>query len=157
MNRYLKANRMINSLINEGEKKFILYPFGEQGMMIKRILNERYGIQEMAIVDNKLADISDNSKVISLDKLNEMDTNDIKVLLTSDNEEIYSEIRYDITKYISLENLIDVFSYSMYFDKQVYYDQSDFCMDPRVSALETAARDIYKNIVGGGYSRMWCI
>jgi len=45
----------------------------------------------------------------------------------------------------------------MYFDKQVYYDQSDFCMDPRVSALETAARDIYKNIVGGGYSRMWCI
>lgn len=149
MNRYLKANRVINTLINEGIKKFILYPFGEQGMMIKRILNERYGIQEIAIVDDKLADVTNNSRVIPIDKLKGMDTNDIKVLLTSDNEEIYSEIRYEITKYISLKNLVDVFSYSMYFDKQVYYDESDFYMDPRVSALEAAMRDIYKNMVGG--------
>ena len=53
MDHYLKAERVVESLINEGHRKFILYPFGKQAMMIKEILNKRYGIEEEHIIDNK--------------------------------------------------------------------------------------------------------
>lgn len=149
MDHYLKAERVVESLINEGHRKFILYPFGKQAMMIKEILNKRYGIEEEHIIDNKLAYTSNNKKIISLNKLNEINTDDKIVLLTSDNEEIYSEIRYQIMLYVKLDRIVDVFSYSMYFDKQVYFDDSDFRMWPRVAALEAAAREIYKNNVKG--------
>lgn len=150
MNRYIKANRVIENLIKEGYKRFILYPFGEQGMMIKRILNERYGIEEEYIVDNKLVELSKNDRIISLDKLKDIDISDIKILLTSDNEEIYSEIRFAIMQYVGLDKVVDVFSYSMYFDKQVYYDISDYSTSlPRVAALEMTAREIYNNGIEG--------
>ena len=52
MDRFVKADRVICDLIRRGVKEFALFPFGEQGMFIKRILNERYGIKEKYIIDN---------------------------------------------------------------------------------------------------------
>lgn len=148
MNHYLKANRVIENLVKNGNKKFILYPFGEQGMMIKRILNERFGIEEQYILDNGLAGIAENKKIKPVNYLSEIDMDEMLVLLTSDNEGIYSEIRFQLMKYVRLEKIIDVFSYSMYFDPKVYYDTTDF-RHPRISALEAVSREIYYNKIEG--------
>ena len=48
---------IISKMLEKGysvEDKFILYPFGMQGKMVKAILNLYFGIQEYAIVDNNL-------------------------------------------------------------------------------------------------------
>ena len=45
----------IEKAMNKGYKKFYIYPFGTNGLLTKCILNERYGIQESGIFDNKLA------------------------------------------------------------------------------------------------------
>lgn len=118
MNHYLKADRVIADLIEKGNKKFILFPFGEQGNLIKSILNNRYGVEEELIVDSKLAKISKNPKIISLADLKNVDMSEALVLLTSDNENIYSELRYQLMQYVALEKIVDVFSVSMYFDKK---------------------------------------
>ena len=117
-------------------------------MMIKNILNLRYGIQEEFIVDNKLAEISENKNIISLKDLKEKNINDMIVLLTSDMEGIYSEIRAQLMEVVDISKIIDVFSYSMYFDKEMYYEVTDF-KHPRIMALEAAAREIYYNHVDG--------
>lgn len=148
MNHYLKADRVLSNLIKQGKKKFILFPFGEQGILIKDILNKRYGILEEYIVDNRLAEISNDKKVISLKDIEKIDLKDKLVLLTSDNEEIYSEIRYQLMQYVDLKYIVDVFSYSMYFDREMYYAVTDF-RHPRLAALEAAAREIYNNEVRG--------
>ncbi len=33
----------------------VIYPFGQQGMLVKQILNWRYGIEEAFICDEKLS------------------------------------------------------------------------------------------------------
>ena len=65
MDYFSKADRVIGSLVNgEGKTQFIIYPLGERGMLVKRILNKIYGIEEKYIVDNGKAAIS-NKKIIT--------------------------------------------------------------------------------------------
>lgn len=45
----------IEHCMDEGYKNFIIYPFGDIGFQAKQILNIRYGVQEAAIIDNRLA------------------------------------------------------------------------------------------------------
>lgn len=148
MNHFLKADRVIKDLVVKGYKKFILFPFGEQGNMIKGILNNRYGIVETYIVDNGLAGISSSDKIISLEQMKQLDLSDQLILLTSDNEAVYSELRYQLLQCVSIDKVIDVFSYSMYFDEKVYYEDP-LNSHPRLQALERAACEIYKNGVEG--------
>ncbi len=117
--------------------------------MIKNILNLRYGIQEEYIVDNKLSEISNNKNIISLKDLKEKNIDDMIILLTSDMNNIYSEIRKQLMEVVDIEKIVDVFSYSVYFDKDMYYNVTDFKDDPRLMALESAAREIYYNHVDG--------
>ena len=99
------------------------------------------------IIDNNLADeFPDHFKKISyLEKIN---TDDIIVLLTSDKESCYRELRLELMKYIPVSQFIDIFSHSMYFDKDIYYDQP-YERHPRLRALEYVHREIYMNNVDG--------
>ena len=103
MNHYVKADRMIGELVKNGKNKFILFPFGEQGMLVKSILNNRYGIEEELIVDNKLSKISCNKKIVSIEELENVNMDDKLVLLTSDSNKIYSEIRHELLQYVLLQ------------------------------------------------------
>lgn len=147
MEKYLKADRIIRTLIQEGRTEFAIYPFGEFGMLVKDILNKRYGITEKYIIDNKLGKYSLNKTIITLDEFVLNKENNITILLSSDGAG-YTEIRYELLKRVDISKVIDVFSYSMYFDKNVYYDLANY-EHPRVSALESAAREIYRNNVVG--------
>ncbi len=77
----------IKNLIDMGVKKFVIFPFGEEGMMTKKILNECFGIEEQFIVDNGLTKY--NSKIKSSDFLmtflEKEESSDIYVLFTSYN------------------------------------------------------------------------
>lgn len=148
MDHFIKADRVIRGLVERGHRKFILYPFGEQGSLIKSILNNRYGIEETYIVDNGLVGLSSNCKIISLQDMKKLDLTDQIILLTSDNEAIYSILRYQLLQYVDIEKVVDVFSYSMYFDENVYYEKP-YNSHPRLHALERAACEIYKNKVEG--------
>ncbi len=69
MSYFKKANRVLKRLIQSGKKDFVIFPFGERGMQIKQILNQRYGITERYVVDNGLAEESDNPDILSLKAL----------------------------------------------------------------------------------------
>ena len=44
--------RCIEKKLDEGFRKFIIYPLGDVGIQVKQVLNTMYGIQESCIIDN---------------------------------------------------------------------------------------------------------
>lgn len=97
----------IEKQVKLNHKKFILYPFGERGILIKKILNECYGINEEIIIDNHLSKYNKNIKEISY--LKEIDWRKYIVLITSENPDSYDDIRKEIRKYVLEENIVDLF------------------------------------------------
>ena len=61
--RYIFICNAIERALRAGKRDFIIYPFGMNGMMTKRILNERYLIQEKMLVDNRLCDFRADVKI----------------------------------------------------------------------------------------------
>lgn len=88
-------------------KKFILFPFGKQGMLTKKILNEVFGIHEEYIIDNYLYKI--NPKIKGLSYLSQIDCKQYVILITSDNEELYGELRKQVRQYADDNNIVDIF------------------------------------------------
>jgi len=151
VNYFEKADRVLKKLIGEGKKDFIIFPFGMRGMELKHILDQRYGIKERYIVDNGISSISKDTHIINLAELQERDISGITVLLANDNEKTFNELRSNLRKVIDKNKIVDVYSYSMYFDEEVYheYNYLNYLGDVRFAALESAAREIYSNHVQG--------
>lgn len=144
MDYYSKADRVIGNLLRGGAKaKFIIYPLGERGMLVKQILNEVYGIEEEYIVDNRKAEISKNKKIITIEQLKNINLKDTVILLTSDREDIYSELRCCLMGVVDLKQVVDIFSYSAYFDQGIFGDNIVDFPDVRIAALCASAREIY--------------
>lgn len=114
----------------------VLYPFGQHGMLVKQILNWRYGIQEVFICDEKLS--VKNPEIKSLWDLSQIDTSKFHFIITSDNLSYYDEIRSNLRKYVKEKNIIDLFSC-----KPLMTDE------PRIASLELAAREIYSKDIDG--------
>jgi len=51
---YQRIKNAIESTLNTFKRSFIIYPYGEYGMLTKQILNDSFGIKEKYIIDNKL-------------------------------------------------------------------------------------------------------
>ena len=74
-------------------------------MMVKDILNKRYGIQEECIADNLLANVSYDKSIIPVSSLGDMDMNGRKVLLAQQRDfETDSAVRLELLKYVGIEN-----------------------------------------------------
>ncbi len=51
LSSYWKIDRTIRHCLDRGYSKFIIYPYGENGLLIKNILNDAYGIREALVID----------------------------------------------------------------------------------------------------------
>ncbi len=60
MNRYARIRKIINEAVDRGITDFAIFPYGEIGMLAKRILNECFGITERAVIDNGLCRYNPN-------------------------------------------------------------------------------------------------
>lgn len=107
MDYYVCIRKAIEKQILLKRRKFILFPFGEQGMLAKRILNEVFGIQEEYIIDNYLSQM--NPKIKELSYLSQIDCSQYIILITSDNEKIYDELRGQVRKYVDDKYIVDIF------------------------------------------------
>lgn len=149
MDYFSKADRVIGDLVRAGNSQFIIYPLGERGKLVKRILNKMYGIEERYIVDNGKEARTESNKIITTEELKNIDIENAVILLTSDREDIYSEIRCQLLEAVDSKQIVDVFSHSAYYDKNIYSDHITDFLDVRVAALCAAAREIYYYHVKG--------
>ena len=90
MANYSRIDTMVRATVLSRPKKIAICPFAEDGMLAKKILNQRYGIKESLIIDNRLAEI--NADIISVEDLEEQDTKGLTVLLMIQNREINRQL-----------------------------------------------------------------
>lgn len=90
MVNYSRIDTMIRATVLSRPKKIAICPLAEEGLMAKQILNQRYGIEEACIIDNRLAKINQN--IISVEDLKGRDTEGMVVLLMIQNREINQQL-----------------------------------------------------------------
>ena len=104
---FLTISKAIRGQLDKGNNKFIVYPFGEFGILTKQILEQQYNITDTIYVD---CDISKyNSLVHSVDELEVLVSDKTRVLLfVSANLEIHSELLETLKIYFFEDEINDV-------------------------------------------------
>ena len=83
--------RCIEQQYESGGARFIIYPYGELGLLTNDILKKRYGIQDAIVVDNKLSRY--NKDVLPMSALTEeMVDEKTRILFALDNGAFFKEV-----------------------------------------------------------------
>lgn len=104
---YQKIRNAVEEALSSGKKNFIIYPYGEYGVMTKQILNDSFGITESCIIDNKLSKF--NPDIKNLDYCKSIDTTRYTVLFTCANPDVYEEVRNYLDEYFLMDCVIEIF------------------------------------------------
>jgi acetyltransferase-like isoleucine patch superfamily enzyme len=101
-----RIKKCIEQQLDKNQTKFIIYPFGEIGMQFDYILKNVYNVKADYIIDNRLYKYNSNIKPLSF--LEEINGNDYIIFLASLNIDIYEELKNNLKKYVSEDNIIEI-------------------------------------------------
>lgn len=103
MNKEKITNNLLNKFI--GNKKIILFGAGNRGRIVSDIIKKENIGQIEFFVDNKIAENNiNNINIYKIDKLFEIDKNNYKIIVCTDDINIYKEIKYELLDLGYLEN-----------------------------------------------------
>lgn len=89
------------------DAEYGIFPYGYQGEIANRLLKQKFGITSKYIIDSKWSKFNPN--IISLDMAAEIDNENLVVFIASDRNDIYDEIRNQISVHISKGTIVDLF------------------------------------------------
>ena len=90
----------------KGYRRFIIYPFGDNGRMVKDLLKEYYNIDPVFIVDNKYSKYNPN--IISFDELTKANCRESIVLLTIEDDEINLCMEEECLRFFLEKNIVNI-------------------------------------------------
>ena len=96
----------IKEKITEGKNKFIIYPFGDNGLITKTILHEYFGLLPLFIVDNVYAEY--NPSIITLEQLKTKYDNSMYIILTVENNKINMMMQNELLDFADIDNIINL-------------------------------------------------
>lgn len=102
-----EIRKFIEEKLENGYKKFIIFPYGDVGISVKLFLNSAYGIQETYILDNHLCQYNKNIHPLSY-VANEKKRNEFAVLLSSTNPVIYKELNESLLTYFEPKQIAEL-------------------------------------------------
>lgn len=100
------VNKIIDNCIKQNKRKFVLYPNGKITQIVKQVLEERYNIAPVFIVDNYKYD---QKLVYNFEEAEKMTEADMYYLICSDNDLYYDDIRENLKRHIRDEQIVDLF------------------------------------------------
>lgn len=107
MDHYKVIYDKLLKLIENGEKKFVIYPMGRNGALTKTILDTRFGIKDILMADNILSEV--NEDICDPKELTNMEG--YMWLITSENYALSTELLKIITPLnISEDRICVIFS-----------------------------------------------
>lgn len=103
-----EVRECVETYLEHGKNKFLIFPFGEIGMEVKKILTEAYGISVEYIFDNYYSKYNTNIKPLSF--LEEINCEQYVLILASKNSKIYAELKSSVLQYMKEENIAELSS-----------------------------------------------
>lgn len=104
---YQRIRNAVEQALLAGKRNFIIYPYGEYGVITKQILNDSFGIKEDFIIDNKLSQF--NSQIRRLDFCKNLDESRYTVLFTCANPDVYDEVLQNLKQYFAEYKIVKIF------------------------------------------------
>lgn len=108
--------------VDSGIKKFAIYPYGDNGRKVKRILEEHFGICLCAIADNILSKYRED--ILNFDELKQLAESDLDmhVILTIENDKLNGQLEHGLKKIISKERIVNLMqkNFSKENEKEAY-------------------------------------
>ncbi len=124
--------KILSNMVSD-DKSYILYPFGEGGRMVKKILNYDLKIKEKIVVDNGL--YHEGASYKKLDEIKQ--PNNYKWIITCISEKSHDSIMKSIDGIVSEENCIDLYLLSQSLDKK--YSKEKFML---LSKMDSSINNI---------------
>ncbi len=100
--------QVLSKYINGQTDQFIIYPFGVNGVNVKNVLKDFFGLNPCFIVDNECSKY--NPCIINKETLREVYQKEMYLILTIENNKINSEIRNELLEFIPMENIINLYT-----------------------------------------------
>ncbi len=143
---FMPLETRFRNLHDSGVEYVYIYPYGERGMYIQDYIEKRFSFKKVICVDEKLNKY--NKNILTLEELKyelkNIDINKAKVILSSDNPEIFMELRLYIGDFLPVEMIMDVY----------WRNPLELDKDRRIASLAQAARQIYRNNVAGSIAEV---
>lgn len=98
--------RIIKNLVNKGITKFVIYPYGENGLLVKQVLQEYFALIPCIVVDNEYYQYHTN--IISLQELKSQYEESLHIILTVENIKINSNMYEELISFISETNITNL-------------------------------------------------
>lgn len=98
-------NRLKSKFIYKERVKIIIYPFGEVGHIVRNLLREQYGVEDIICVDSH----SKEPNVMTTDFLGQIEPKEYRIIISSCNPEIYYEIRNFVYEIFPEQKVIDLY------------------------------------------------
>lgn len=117
MTAHQEIRNAIDTTLSGGERKFIICPFGDYGMLAKRILNDCFGIKEKYIIDNRLSKY--NPCIQNIDYFRNKDMSAYTVLLVCADLNVHTEILKMLQSVFDTKNIVDVFPVDLFCVKKL--------------------------------------
>lgn len=143
----------LQSLIDRGNKNFVIYPYGNYGKITKNILNREFGINELYVVDKKFSATDGTVNIKSIDELRKDYLYDktFMILVAVDplGWEASLQVHRTLVEFAEIDRIADILSWSPYFTPWSHYEKIYSVGRPKVAPLECIAREIYHNGITG--------
>lgn len=130
--------RYIKALIDKSVTKFILYPYGVNGKTIHEVLENKFSIEPVHIVDNALCEW--DTDIVSLAELKKEYDENSYVILTVENRELNTKMYAQLKTFIEQDKIINILDCEKYIQKSAFPDFSSF----RIQSLLGNKNDIVK-------------
>lgn len=99
---------ILKNHIDSGKKKFIIYPFGINGVSVRNILNDYFNLRPCYIVDNEYSKY--NVHIINKDELRKVFHADMSIILTIENETVNTDLIKELQEFVPKENIINIYA-----------------------------------------------
>ena len=87
----INDSKILNAIENHlPNGKFVIFPYGRWGKRVQTLLNRKYKINELAIVDNELS--KEYSGILSTNDIERIEGQDYVVLFAVANPDVYSDL-----------------------------------------------------------------
>lgn len=116
MNYKILEKKLIN-YIEAGKKQFAIYPFGHNGLSIKKYLQEYFDIEPIMIIDNKYSKY--NRSIYDGEFLKKHYQEAFVIILTVEDEQINRLILNELLEYVSLSNIINILDCSFRWNEDI--------------------------------------
>lgn len=108
---YKIVEKQIIKCIESGRKEFVIYPYGNNGVMIKQYMLEHFGVEPVMIIDNQYCKY--NSKIQDKKYLKNHFTEKMVIILSVDDSSLNSELLEELLDYVQPEQIINVLDSSL--------------------------------------------